>query len=82
MNQQERVIRYVLDNGPCSDEAVYLNAGKRSVTQQRRYLRGGAPAGTVAYERKRGGDYTFVIAKSPPEGFYPIRLKGEQEGAQ
>ena len=76
MNQRERVVQYVLEHGPCTDESIFLNAARLNPSQMRRYLARGAPEGTAAYEQgsKQEG-YTFVLAKLQPEGFTPIKIR-------
>ena len=76
MNQQERVIQYVLTNGPCSVDDVYRSSGaKVNPATMRRYLVKGAPPGKVAYERKQGMEHTLVLSDTPPEGFSRITLR-------
>ena len=78
MTQRDRIVKYVLDHGPCTDEAISLHAAKVGAKEMRRALSSGAPDGMVACELLRGNDYTFVIAKQPPEGFSPIKIRGRQ----
>ena len=79
MNQQQRVVQYVLENGPCTDEDLYLELRVAGRMVQRA-LFDGAPEGMVACEQRTGkNDYIFVYAESPPDGFEPIKIRGRAD---
>ena len=80
MNQQQRVVQYVLENGPCTESALYLEL-KAAGRMIQRSLVDGAPEGMVACERKQRTDdgtdeYIFKFAESPPDGFELIKIRG------
>ena len=82
MNQQQRVVQYVLENGPCTDLDVFKNATRVNPRDMRRHLVDGAPEGMVACEQRTGkNDYIFVYAESPPDGFEPIKIRGRADPA-
>ena len=74
-NTREQIVRYVMENGPCSDESIYRHVAKVGVMEMRRMLVRGSPEGKIAYERSSGNDYRFVIAARPPTGFFPITIQ-------
>ena len=75
MNRREQIVRYVMENGPCSDESIYLNVAKVGVMQMRRMLVRGCPEGMIAYEKRSGNSYRFVVATRPPTDFFPISIQ-------
>ena len=80
MNQQQRVVQYVLENGPCTDDDI-LRGTKVAGRMVQRSLVDGAPEGMVAYEQNDGSDIIFVFAESPPDGFEPIKIRGRDRPA-
>lgn len=77
MTQCDKVVQYVIDHGPCSDDELYKNASKTLVgIKVHRCLVDQAPDGIVAYEKKDGIDSIFVYAEEPPDGFVPIKIQG------
>ena len=63
MNQQERVVQYVLEHGPGSIDDVYLYAAKKRMrgTTIRRLLAQGAPEGMTAYEKGTLTDDEYMV---------------------
>ena len=87
MTRQERVVRYVLEYGPCTDTSIFAN-GKRDVSrvEMRRLLKQGAPDGMVAYEsesREEPYDLWFVFRQGATGRIHPYQTAGrwvEEEG--
>ena len=68
MSIREQIVRYVMENGPCSDDSIYLHVAKVGVMEMRRMLVRGCPEGMIAYAFRSACTRGFgpLVSRSAP----------------